>query len=204
MKYLAINDLCERYPSLKSCCDDLSAASDLLIDTFRNSGKLLVAGNGGSASDADHICGELLKGFMSARKISGADRELLGDGLADELQGGLPAIPLPQMSGFHTAFCNDCDPLYVFAQGVWALGNKGDVFLAISTSGNSKNVLHAVEVAKRKGMKVIGLTGSGGALRQQADIAISAPAKEVHLIQEYHLPLYHALCVAVEEVLFPG
>lgn len=187
---------------MAACECDIRSATELLIETFSNGGKLLLAGNGGSASDCDHIAGELIKAFAKPRRISAADRELLGDNLADKLQGGLPAIPLTQLAGFNTAWANDCDPLYVYAQGVWALGKRDDAFLAISTSGNSKNVLLAVDVARRKGLKVIGLTSGGGYLAEMADIAICAPADKVHLIQEYHLPIYHAICAAVEDALF--
>jgi D-sedoheptulose 7-phosphate isomerase len=192
-----------RYPALKPCASSIDETIDLWVAQFRAHHKLLLAGNGGSAADSDHISGELLKGFAKRRKLSPADSQHLGEHIAEKLQGGLPAIPLSQFSSLLTAYGNDCDAQYGFAQLVWALGQPGDVLFAISTSGNSKNILHASHVARQKGMKVVALTGAGGALKSFADISICAPSVVTYEIQEFHLPIYHCLCLAVEDVLFP-
>lgn len=196
-------ELLKRYPQLKVCKQDIEKAYNLLRATFNRGGKLLLCGNGGSAADADHISGELLKGFGHKRPLSQKWREKLGEELADNLQGALPAIPLPIFSALGSAYANDCNPEYVFAQLVWGLGTTSDVLLAISTSGNSKNVLRAVEVAKAKGIRTLALTGeSGGKLRDLVDVCICAPETEVYKIQELHLPIYHALCFMLEDTFF--
>lgn len=146
----------------------------------------------------------MLKGFLKHRTLGEAEERSLGPELARNLQGGLPAIPLTGFNALLTAYANDCDAAYGFAQLVWSLGGPGDVLLTLSTSGNSSNVLHAVATAKAKEMPVIALTGSGGSLRERADIAICVPSSVTHQIQEYHLPIYHCLCIAVEDVLFEG
>lgn len=198
-------ELLARYPALAPCSGDLLRAYETLVTAFRGGNKLLLCGNGGSASDCDHIAGEMLKGFGSKRPLPAADRARLGEPLAAQLQGSLPTLSLPSFSGLFTAWANDCDPAYVYAQLVHGLGKPGDVLLAISTSGNAKNVGHAVEVARASGLTVIGLTGAtGGALAQRAHLAIRVPASETFKIQEYHLPVYHALCLAVEETMFPA
>ena len=198
-----LETLLTRYPPLKSCAADIAAAYALLEQTFRRDGKLLLCGNGGSAADSDHIAGELLKGFGHARTLPKADVKKLGGDLAKNLQGALPAIPLPQLTALVSAFGNDCDPQYVYAQLTWGLGRAGDALLAISTSGNSANVLHAAAAAKARGMKVIGLTGAtGGKLLAQCDVCIRAPEKETFKIQEFHLPIYHCLCLMLEEEFF--
>ena len=173
-------------------------------------GKLLVAGNGGSAADAEHIVGELMKGFKLPRKLDSAYAEALqqadpglGKVLAENLQGALPSIALDGHPALTTAYMNDCEPLLCFAQQVNGFGNKEDVFLGISTSGNSKNILYAATVAKAKGMSVIGLTGQKESeLSKIADICIKVPQTETYMIQELHLPVYHCLCLMLEDHFF--
>ena len=201
--------LIERYPALKECGEDIAAAVRLVIDTYQAGGKLLLAGNGGSAADCEHISGELLKGFMSKRPLSEEKRREMcasypvEEDVLDKLQMGLAAIPLTSLSALGTAFSNDVSPELVFAQGVFALGKRGDTLIAMSTSGNSKNVLRAAEVAKAVGVKVIGLTGQGGgALKDVCDVCVCVPETETYKVQEYHLPVYHYLCQEVEEHFF--
>lgn len=201
--------LIERYPALKECGEDIAAAVRLVIDTYQAGGKLLLAGNGGSAADCEHISGELLKGFMSKRPLSEEKRREMcasypiEEDVLDKLQMGLAAIPLTSLSALGTAFSNDVSPELVFAQGVFALGKRGDTLIAMSTSGNSKNVLRAAEVAKAVGVKVIGLTGQGGgALKDVCDVCVCVPETETYKVQEYHLPVYHYLCQKVEEHFF--
>ena len=205
-----INLLVERYPSLESVKDDIVAAYLLVEECYENGGKLLVAGNGGSAADAEHIVGELMKGFKLPRKPKAdfveklvAENHELGSVLAENLQGALPAIALEGHHALSTAYMNDCEPLLCFAQQVNGYGKTGDVFLGISTSGNSKNVLYAATTAHAKGMKVIGLTGAkSGKLEQMSDICIKVPQIETYMIQELHLPVYHCLCLMLEERFF--
>ena len=199
-----LEDCLQRYPSLNSCRDSVTSAYEILLNSFQGGGKLLICGNGGSAADSDHMAGELLKGFDSKRPLRGDLRAKLGEELAGNLQGALPVIPLTGFSGLSTAYLNDCDGVYTFAQLTLALGNGGDSLLCISTSGNSANVIHAAKVAKAKGMKVIGLTGeSGGELKKHVDVCIQVPAKIVWEVQELHLPVYHTLCLMLEDALFP-
>ena len=172
---------------------------------FEGGGKLLICGNGGSAADSDHIAGELLKGFDSKRPLGAEWQAKLGAELAGNLQGAFPVIPLTGLSAISTAYANDCNADYIFAQLVFGLGQKGDVLLCISTSGNSKNVLHAAAVARAKGIRVVGLTGeSGGNLVADADVCVRVPANIVWEIQEYHLPVYHTLCLMLEDHFFGG
>ena len=201
--------LIERYPALKECGEDIAAAVRLVIDTYQAGGKLLLAGNGGSAADCEHISGELLKGFMSKRPLSEEKRREMcasypvEEDVLDKLQMGLAAIPLTSLSALGTAFSNDVSPELVFAQGVFALGKRGDTLIAMSTSGNSKNVLRAAEVAKAVGVKVIGLTGQGGgALKDVCDVCVCVPETDTYKVQEYHLPIYHCLCAMLEEEFF--
>lgn len=203
-KTLARLDECiAGYPQLKVCRDDIILAFNQLVETFSNGKKLLICGNGGSAADADHISGELLKGFGHPRPLSEEWKQKLGTGLAENLQGALPTIPLTVFNALGTAYNNDCDGRYTFAQLTWGLGQKGDTLLAITTSGNSGNVLLAVEVAKAKGMATIALTGkTGGKIKDLVDICIYAPATEVYKIQELHLPIYHTLCFMLEDCFF--
>ena len=199
--------LIERYPKLECVKDDIWKAYEILEQSYSSDGKLLVAGNGGSAADSEHIVGELMKGFKKARKLDNAQRDRLtrvnaelGGVLADNLQGALPAIALDGHVALTTAYMNDCEPLLCFAQQVNGYGNSNDVFLGISTSGNSKNVLYAAVTAKAKGMKVIGLTGAKESkLSELADVCIKAPETETYMIQELHLPIYHCLCLMLEE-----
>lgn len=205
-----IDLLVKRYPVLKTVNDSVETAYLALEECYVNGGKLLIAGNGGSAADAEHIVGELMKAFVLPRKLdaeyceklTAVDAEM-GKVLAENLQGAVPAIALDGHLSLTTAYMNDCEPLLCFAQQVNGYGKKGDVFLGISTSGNSKNVLYAATVAKAKGMKVIGLTGEKNSkLSAMADICIQAPAVETYMIQELHLPIYHCLCLMVEERFF--
>lgn len=205
-----IDLLCERYPALKIVEDDIARAYQILEDSYKNGGKLLVAGNGGSAADAEHIVGELMKGFKLPRKPQSdfADKLIqtnteLGAVLAENLQGALPAIALDGHPALSTAYMNDCEPLLCFAQQVNGYGKTGDVFLAISTSGNSKKVLYAATTAHAKGMKVIGLTGAKSSkLEQMSDVCIKVPQIETYMIQEFHLPVYHCLCLMLEDEFF--
>ena len=205
-----IDLLMERYPSLESAKNDIVAAYLLLEESYKNGGKLLVAGNGGSAADAEHIVGELMKGFKLSRKPETdfaerlvAENQELGSVLAENLQGALPAIALDGHPALSTAYMNDCEPLLCFAQQVNGYGKSGDVFLGISTSGNSKNVLYAATTAHAKGMKVIGLTGAKDSkLKDMSDVCIKAPQTETYMIQELHLPIYHCLCLMLEDRFF--
>lgn len=205
-----LNLLIERYPKLAVCKEDIKKAYELLEAAYSNGRKLLVCGNGGSASDSEHIVGELMKEFKLKRKVysdqstalKAIDPEL-GQVLADNLQGALPAICLTGHSSLTTAFMNDANADLVFAQQVNGYGKPGDVFLGISTSGNSKNVLFAAVNAKAKGLKVIGLTGAKESkLMKYADVCIRVPESETYKIQEYHLPVYHCLCLMLEEKFF--
>ena len=205
-----IDLLCERYPALKIVEDDIARAYQILEDSYKNGGKLLVGGNGGSAADAEHIVGELMKGFKLPRKPQSdfADKLIqtnteLGAVLAENLQGALPAIALDGHPALSTAYMNDCEPLLCFAQQVNGYGKTGDVFLGISTSGNSKKVLYAATTAHAKGMKVIGLTGAKSSkLEQMSDVCIKVPQIETYMIQEFHLPVYHCLCLMLEDEFF--
>ena len=205
-----IDLLIERYPILESVKQDIIDAYLIMEESYANGGKLLVCGNGGSAADSEHIVGELMKGFEMPRKVSDeyaaklktADEEM-GTILAENLQGALPAIALDGHLALSTAYMNDCEPLLCFAQQVNGFGNKGDVLLGISTSGNSKNVLYAATVARAKGLKVIGLTGiKESKLSAFADVCIKAPNAETYMIQELHLPVYHCLCLMLEDKFF--
>ena len=205
-----INLLVERYPSLESAKNDIVAAYLLLEESYKNGGKLLVAGNGGSAADAEHIVGELMKGFKLPRKPEAdfaeklvEENQELGSVLAENLQGALPAIALDGHPALSTAYMNDCEPLLCFAQQVNGYGKSGDVFLGISTSGNSKNVLYAATTAHAKGMKVIGLTGAKDSkLKDMSDVCIKVPQTETYMMQELHLPIYHCLCLMLEDKFF--
>lgn len=205
-----VNLLVERYPVLKSVEQDIIDAYLIMQESYEIGGKILVAGNGGSAADSEHIVGELMKGFKMprkskddyAKKLIEADPEL-GRVLEENLQGALPAIALDGHFALSTAYMNDCDPLLCFAQQVNGFGKEGDVFLGISTSGNSKNVLYAATVARAKGMKVIGLTGQKDSkLSAYADSTVKAPNTETYMIQELHLPIYHCWCLMLEDHFF--
>ena len=195
--------LFERYPQLKVCEDEIDKAFALLQSCYRNGGKVLTCGNGGSAADAEHIVGELLKKFRKHRAVDAATAAKLPPELVARLEGALPAVSLVSMSGILTAFANDVAWETAFAQQVYGLGNPGDVLIALSTSGNSANCVNAALVARAKGVKVIALTGSdGGRLASLADAAIRVPERETYKVQELHLPVYHALCAGLEDVLF--
>ena len=200
----AINELILSFENLRMLEDEIRTSANLITESFSNGNKLLLCGNGGSCADCEHIAGEMVKQFAKERPLNPEIVEKLGPELSSELHGGLPALSLPSMIGFHTAFNNDNNPEFAFAQQVVAFGKANDVLWGISTSGNSKNVLHAVKTAKALGLKTIGLTGeNGGELSQIADITIKAPAGNVARIQELHLPIYHAICAFVEDKLFP-
>lgn len=210
MDYIKL--LFERFPSLSICKKEIEKSYEVLAKCFESGNKLLVAGNGGSCADSEHIVGELMKGFRLPRKCSSEFAEKLkgidsvrGEELAEKLQGGLPAIALTGHQGMNTAFINDVENggLFTYAQQVYGYGKKGDVLFGISTSGNSKNVMNAVVVAKALGIEVIGLTGqNGGELAKSADVAIKVPETETFMIQELHLPIYHCLCLMLEEKFF--
>ncbi len=190
-------DLVKHYPMLLPVAQEIDEAITTLIDCYRSGGKLLLCGNGGSAADCGHIVGELMKGFLKHRP-TGSDDEVIA-----RLQGGLPAISLCESAAIFTAFCNDVDPDLVFAQQVYGLGREGDVLMGITTSGNSSNVLKAMDVARKLGMKTLSLTGgSGGHIRGLSHVCIVAPEQETYRVQELHLPIYHCICAAVEEAFF--
>ena len=205
-----LEELLERYPELKEQRDNILAVYKVLEESYVNGGQLLVAGNGGSAADSEQIVGELMKAFIKPRKLQDDLQnklktvdEKLGTVLADNLQGALPSIAVTGHVGLSTAYLNDCNPLLSFAQQVNGFGREGDVFLGISTSGNSENILYALVTAKAKGMKTIGLSGrDGGKMKEFCDEIIIVPEKETFKIQELHLPVYHALCLMLEERFF--
>ena len=200
----AINELILSFENLRMLENEIRTSANLITESFSNGNKLLLCGNGGSCADCEHIAGEMVKQFAKERPLNPEIVEKLGPELSSELHGGLPALSLPSMIGFHTAFNNDNNPEFAFAQQVVAFGKANDVLWGISTSGNSKNVLHAVKTAKALGLKTIGMTGkNGGKLGQITDIAIKAPADDVARIQELHLPIYHAICGFVENKMFP-
>jgi D-sedoheptulose 7-phosphate isomerase len=196
--------LCGRYPLLSTgVAIDVQSAFEVLKDTFERGGKVLVCGNGGSASDADHIAGELMKGFALPRRLSYEWCAQLGTAAYQFLQEGLPAIPLANLTGLVSAYNNDCHPDFVFAQLTWVLGRPGDTLLCLSTSGNSKNILEAARVANAKRMGVVSLTGeSGGHLKDLSGVCIRVPELETYKIQELHLPVYHTLCLMLEAHFF--
>ncbi|MCQ2378378.1 MAG: SIS domain-containing protein [Victivallaceae bacterium] len=205
-----IEKLFERFPELTALREVLFSALDELLSLYERDGILFLAGNGGSAADCEHICGELMKGFKSKRPLSPEVKKNFADlfgqpgsDTAEKLQNGLRAVSLLSHPGLASAFSNDVDPQLCFAQQLWALGRPGDVFFGISTGGNSKNVLQALMTARVKGIKSILLTGNRkGICEKFADIVIAAPESETYRIQEYHLPIYHALCLALEENIF--
>ena len=205
-----IDDLVKRYPALDVCRSSIQEAVEAICASYSKGGKVIACGNGGSASDAEHIVGEFMKGFILKRPI---DDELYGkmkevcpneaDYLRDNLQGALPAISLMNAVALNSAFANDQAPDLAMAQQVLGLGTKEDILIGISTSGNSTNVIYAVQMAKVKGIKTIGLLGGRECkLKGLCDIAICAPEMETYKIQELHLPVYHALCMAVENEFF--
>ncbi|MCK5443805.1 MAG: SIS domain-containing protein [Maribacter sp.] len=205
-----LEELLDRYPPLEICKNQIREAGEILIESYKNDGKLLVCGNGGSSSDSDHIVGELMKSFSKKRPISidfsASLKEISNDRgqlLSAKLENGLSAISLSAHNGLVSAISNDIGGDFIFAQQVAGYGRKNDVLLGISTSGNSQNVVDACITAKAKGMKVIGLIGeNGGAMKTYCDVAICVPSTLTAHVQEYHLPIYHALCIMVEETFF--
>ena len=196
-------ELFVRYPALEACRADVVAAFDALLAAYRGGGKVLVCGNGGSASDSEHIVGELLKEFKKHRDVPGEIAAKLRPEVAAALEGSLPAISLVSMSGIVTAFANDVAWETAFAQQVLGLGEPGDVLIALSTSGNSANCVAAAEVMKAKGGKSVALTGERESrLSAVCDVTIRVPATETYKVQEFHLPVYHALCAMIEEEMF--
>ena len=205
-----IQQLIQRYPALEPVKNNISAAFDIIADSYTNGGKLLIAGNGGSASDAEHIAGELMKTFEKKRTLPDSfimDIKKVNIEIAEYLiprmQPGLPTIALSGHASLNTACINDIDGNITFGQQVYGYGKEADVLLAISTSGNSKNILYAAAVAKAKKLKIVALSGgSGGALRNIADVSIIVPETETFKIQELHLPVYHCLCQMLENYFF--
>ncbi len=207
IKYL-LNTLC-RYENLEGLKDQIITAVNMIVEGALSKRTLFTCGNGGSACDAEHISGELLKGFKLKRPIKKETQDglkailPLEEDVFDKLQDGVKCIPLSAFNAFLTAFSNDCDGDFVFAQGVNVLGESDDILLAISTSGNSTNIVNAVKVAKAKGLKIISLTGkTGGKLKDLSDVLINVPEDETYLVQELHLPIYHTICLMVESELF--
>lgn len=202
--------LFSRYPELSVCETQIIEAYTLLERVYTAKGKLLVAGNGGSAADSEHVVGELMKGFIKPRplnvELQNTLKEIdpeMGLALAQNLQGSLTAIALDGHPGLTTAVMNDCDQSFCFAQQLCGFGTAGDAFLAISTSGNSKNLVYAAMVAKAKGLKIIGLTGEKESrLSAIADVCIRVPETVTYKVQELHLPVYHCLCLMLEEHFF--
>jgi len=205
-----IEDLLRRHPALETIRDEVEQACVAIINSYEEGGKVLTCGNGGSAADADHIVGELMKSFEGRRPLDESLwRDLTevdpsrGAFLAEKLQTGLPAISLNAHTALITAVANDIDPALIFAQQVAAYGREEDILLALTTSGNSRNVVDAAITAKAMGMTVIGMTGEGGGkLKEFSDVLIAVPARRTAEVQEYHLPVYHVLCKAVEEAFF--
>ena len=205
-----IDLLIERYPILEECRQSMIDAYLIMEEAYEEDHKLLIAGNGGSAADSEHIAGELMKRFKTPRPVTPEMAEKLkaidpvrGADLAKNLERGLMAIPLVAHEALSTAYINDVDGLGVFAQQLFGFGRSGDVFLGISTSGNSKNVMSATVVARALGIKVIGLTGAkGGELASVADVAVKVPETETYMIQELHLPVYHCWCLMLEDKFF--
>ena len=203
------NRFCADNPALAPLLPDVVSAYELLRDTFASGGKLLICGNGGSAADAEHITGELMKGFLKKRPLSAEDRALLAstpgipEGFADRLQGALPALALNTHSALLSAYANDVDASMVYAQQVWALGQCGDALLALSTSGNSRNVVNAVHAARAKGLHTLAITGSADSeLSRLCERTLRMPATETYRVQEYTLPTYHVLCALLEAAFF--
>lgn len=205
-----MKELFQRYPALVSCEESLNAALSAMEKTYRNGGTILLCGNGGSCADCDHIVGELMKGFLSLRPMDDATKRALtecctedGAKMAERLQRGIPAISLAAHAGVMTAFSNDVDPDLVYAQLVYAFARPHDLVMGISTSGNSKNVVAALKMAAAMGLSTVGLTGGKDcAMDSICDVTVKAPETETFKVQEYHLPIYHYLCAALEETLF--
>lgn len=196
-----------KYPKLEICKKSIFETFECINDTYEKKGKLLICGNGGSAADSQHIAGELMKGFLLKRELPESEKEKFsefgGENIAKGLQGALPAISLVGESALFTAFLNDCSPDLVFAQQVYGLLNENDTLLCLSTSGNSKNVVNAAVTAKAKGGKVVSIVGAnGGKLAELSDVTIKLPSEITYEIQEYTLPVYHAICAMLEAERF--
>jgi len=192
--------LYKHYPELSSMKNEIDSVIKMCVDCYKNGGKIMIAGNGGSAADAEHIVGELMKGFLLKRPVT--DSRIPTE-LAAKLQGSLPAICLSGGVALPTAYLNDVDGEYTVAQTLYGLGKSGDVFIAISTSGNAKNLCHAAELAKCLGIRTVAMTGEGGGkLVPMCDFALKVPANETYRVQEYHLPVYHHICAEIEASIF--
>ena len=205
------DELFQRYPALKDCEKDIFAALALMKETYKNGGKILVCGNGGSCSDAQHIVGELMKGFLLKRPMTAEQKNAFAETLGEEdaenfaarLQRGIPAIALDGMSALFTAYANDADADYVYAQAVFGYGKPQDLLIGISTSGNSKNIVLAAKAAKALGVRTIALTGKKESkLSALCDVTVRVPETETFKVQELHLPVYHYLCADVEDTFF--
>jgi len=195
-----LNELLMRYPELDSCKEEIENALKLIIDTYKNGGKVLVCGNGGSAADSEHMVGELMKGFMLKREVKD---ERIPEDLRKNLQGALPAISLPSQSAILSAFINDVEPDMMYAQLVYGYATENDLLICLSTSGNSKNCVNAAQVAKSVGAKVLSLTGQNKSkLSDISDCTVKVPETETFKVQEYHLPIYHYLCAMTEKYFF--
>ncbi len=195
-----LNELLMRYPALGECKEEIENALELIIDTYKNGGKVLVCGNGGSASDSEHIVGELMKGFMLKRPVTD---ERIPEDLAKNLQGALPAISLVSQVGVLSAFVNDVEPDMMYAQLVYGYATDKDLLICLSTSGNSKNCVNAARVAKCVDAKVLSLTGKKESrLSELSDCTVKVPETETFKVQEYHLPVYHYLCAMAEKTFF--
>lgn len=205
-----IDLLMKRYPVLEACKEEIIGGYELMEERYKNGGKLLIAGNGGSAADSEHIAGELMKRFKIPRSIPEDLKKKLieidsvrGENLSKNLERPLMAIPLVAHEALTTAYINDVDGLGVFAQQLYGFGRAGDVFLGITTSGNSQNVMSATVVARALGIKVLGLTGeNGGELSQVANVCVKVPETETYMVQELHLPVYHCWCLMLEDKFF--
>ncbi len=199
-----------RYSELKYLEQEITEAAGIIISSYKRGGKLLICGNGGSSSDSGHIAGELMKGFVKKRPLDNSLQEKIkelsleyGEMLSENLQQGLPAISLSAHNDLMTAIINDLDGDLVFAQQVTGYGKEGDVLLGLSSSGNSKDILYALIIARAMGLKTIGMTGSsGGKMREVCDVLINVPESATYLVQELHMPVYHTICLMVEEELF--
>lgn len=201
---MIFNELLERYPCLEVCKNEIYSAYEAMVTAYKNGGKLLCCGNGGSAADCDHLVGELMKGFLKQRPLSAEEKELFDDSfVSSNLQKGLPAVSLTAHSALMTAYSNDAVSQLVFAQQVYALGNKKDLLFAFSTSGNSENVVYAVKAAKAAGIVSVSVTGKNESkLSEISDICIRLPETETFKIQELTLPVYHCLAAMVEDIFF--
>ena len=195
-----MSNLYSRYSQLSICKSDIDKSIELMIDTYNRGGKVLVCGNGGSAADSEHIVGELMKGFLKKRPLKDKRIE---NGLKEKLQYGLPAISLVSQSAILSAYANDCDPDLVYGQLVYGYGKDTDTLIGLSTSGNSKNVVNALKIAKSLGMRTIGLTGRNESkVSEICDVTVRVPEIETYKVQELHLPVYHEICIKVEEHFF--